>query len=61
MLDYEIIDYKVEYRRKGAISSAVQSFKTEEDAVEFLKSEYGKFEEYRLLKIQAAVLNFDKF
>ena len=58
MLDYEIICYKVEFLRKGAVVNFDRTFYTEESAVDFIKTNRAKWEEYRLLKIEVAVSDF---
>ena len=58
MLDYEIKGYEVYYFRKNGCSYASVKFDTEEEAVNFIKEERHKWTEYRLEKIQIAVIDF---
>lgn len=58
MLDYEIINYKVEYHRTGSCSSSSTSFGTEEEAIAFIKEERKKWDEYKLIKLESAIIDF---
>lgn len=58
MLDYEIIGYEVEYHRVGACSSTSVKFNTEEEAIDFIKECRNRWDEYRLIKTQTAVIEF---
>lgn len=58
MLDYEIIGYKVVYRRKGEPSTTACSFGTEKSAIEFVKESRDKWAEYQIVKTQAAIIDF---
>lgn len=58
MLDYEIMGYTVEFYRKGGCSFVSASFGTEKEAIDFIKECRNKWKEYRLIKIQAAIIDF---
>ena len=58
MLDYEILYYKVEYQEKGAVCWFDHLADTEESAINFIKANRNGWNGYRLLKAQAAVIDF---
>ena len=58
MLDYEIIKYSVEYLRLTSCSESTASFYTEEEAIEFIKENRNKWKNYRLIKIESAIIDF---
>lgn len=58
MLDYEIIKYSVEYLRLTSCSESTTSFYTEEEAIEFIKENRNKWKNYRLIKIESAIIDF---
>lgn len=60
MLDYKIVGYRVTYLRKNAISDTSQFFGAEEEvkAIEFIKSERDRWQEYSLTKIMDAIIDF---
>ena len=58
MLDYEIIGYRVNYLRKNAVSDASQFFGNEEEAIEFIKSERDRWQEYSITKLMDAIIDF---
>lgn len=58
MLDYEIQGYTVEYYRKNGICWSTSSFDTEEAAISFIKDSRSRWEEYRLVQIRAAIIDF---
>ena len=58
MLDYEIIRYEVEYHRIGSCSTSSAYWDTEEAAIDFIKDCRHKWDRYKLIKIQAAVIDF---
>lgn len=58
MLDYEIIKYRVEYLRFTSCSESTVTFDTEKEAVEFIKENRNKWKNYRLIKIESAIIDF---
>lgn len=58
MLDYEIIKYIVKYLRFTSCSESTASFYTEEEAIEFIKENRNKWKNYRLIKIESAIIDF---
>lgn len=58
MLDYTVMEYEVEYFRKGSCSGSSARFYSEEDAVSFIKDERHKWKWYKLVKKQVAVIDF---
>ena len=58
MLDYEIRCFKVRYTLKGAVCSLEHITDTEESAVEFIKSNRADWEEYQMVKVQLAIIDF---
>lgn len=58
MLDYEIRCFKVQYTPKGAVCRFEHITDTEESAVEFIKSNRADWVEYRMVKLQVAIIDF---
>ena len=58
MLDYEIIKYIVKYLRLTSCSESTTSFYTEEEAIEFIKENRNKWKNYKLIKIESAIIDF---
>ena len=58
MLDYEILGYYVYYVEKGSCYESTRNFGTEEEAVAFIKKFRHKWDEYRIIKRQAAIIDF---
>ncbi len=57
MLDYEVYYYNVQWWADDCFISELH-FDTEENAVEFIKTNRDKWSDYRLLKIQKAIIDF---
>jgi len=58
MLDYEILNYKIQYIPKDDIVSYDHITDTEESAISFIKENRHKWKHYRLLKCQMAIIDF---
>lgn len=58
MLDYEIINYEVFFWRNNACSESSVRFGTEEEAIDYIKECRSKWRKYRLVKTQAAIIDF---
>ena len=58
MLDYEIIGYEVFYLRNNGCSETSARFGTEDEAIDFIKEYRNKWRKYRLVKTQAAIIDF---
>ena len=58
MLDYEIQGYEVEYFRKNGCGWSSTSFGTEEEAIAFIKESRNRWVEFKLIKIQTAIIDF---
>lgn len=58
MIDYEIKEYEVEFLRKNYCSSSTVKFNTEEEAIEFIKENRWRWTNYKLIKIQTAIIDF---
>lgn len=56
MLDYEVYYYNVQWWEDDAFAEL--HFDTEENAVEFIKANRNKWSDYRLLRIQTAIIDF---
>ena len=57
-MDYEIQCYEVEYFRKNNCGRCTVSFSTEEEAIDFIKESRNGWYEYKLIKIQTAIIDF---
>ena len=57
MLDYEVVDYKVDYWFPGG-AYQYRVFDTEEEAVEYITTNRHKFEKYRLTQTRLAIIDF---
>ena len=58
MLDYEIRCFRVRYTPKGAVCSLEHITDTEESAIEFIRNNRAGWEEYQLVKVQLAIIDF---
>lgn len=57
-LNYYVLCYKVEFFKKGSDESFDRTFDTDEDAIDFIKTNRAEWEKYRLLLIQWADIDF---
>ena len=58
MLDYEINGYTVEYHKIGAACNFVAHFDTEDEAIEYIKDNRHKWDNYILIQYRTAVIDF---
>jgi hypothetical protein len=56
MLDYEVYYYEVQWYEDDSFSNL--HFETEESAVDFIKKNRDEWTEYKLLRIQTAIIDF---
>ncbi len=58
MLDYEILNYKIQFIPKDENMSFEHMTDTEESAIAFIKENRHNWKHYRLLKCQMAIIDF---
>ena len=57
-VDYEIIGYAVEFKHLDSYRWRNNYFKTEEEAIKFIKENRNKWSDYRMTKEQYAIIDF---
>ncbi len=57
MLDYEIDKYRLEFRPLYCRTTFYKDFGSEDDAVCYIKSNYKNWANYKLQKIQNAIID----
>ena len=58
MFDYEIQRYEVHWFLKGGCSWSCASFDSEDEAVKFIKDGVNRWKNFKLIRIENAILDF---
>ena len=58
MLDYEILNYKVEYHIIGAACIFEREFDAEDKAIDFIRENRYKWDDYKLTQTRSAIIDF---